>query len=72
MESVPQTLKIQGYIKKKKVKTLIDSVSTHNFINYKSTKILNFFVYPTLEFQFMIADGGTINFLGSAIVLISI
>jgi hypothetical protein len=43
---------------------LIDSASTHNFINYKLTKDLNFFVYPTPEFQVMIADGGTINCSG--------
>ena len=31
----PQTLKIEGYIKKKKVIVLIDSGSTHNFIHSK-------------------------------------
>jgi hypothetical protein len=36
--------------------------STHNFIHYKA-KDLNCFVYPTPEFQVMIA-GGTINCLG--------
>ena len=40
---------------------LIDSGSTHNFIHYKLAKVLNCFVYPTPEFQVMIADGGTIN-----------
>jgi hypothetical protein len=57
----PQTLKIEGYIKKKKVIVLIDSSSTHNFIHYKLAKDLNCFVYPAPEFQVMIADGGTIN-----------
>ena len=42
----------------------IDSGSTHNFIHYKVSKYLNFFVYPTPEFQVMIADGGTINCSG--------
>jgi hypothetical protein len=60
----PQTLNIQGYIKNKKVAVLIDSGSTHNFINYKLAKDLNFFIYPTPEFQVMIADGSTINCLG--------
>ena len=59
--STPQTLKIQGYIKKKKVTMLIDSGSTHNFINYKLAKYLNWFVYLAPEFQVMIGDGGTIN-----------
>ena len=58
----PQTLKFEGYIKKKKVIVLIDYGSTHNFIHYKLAKDLNCFVYPALEFQVMIADGGTINF----------
>jgi hypothetical protein len=62
--STPQTLKIEGYIKKKKVIVLIDSGSTHNFILYKLAKDLNFFVYPAPEFQVMIADGGTINCSG--------
>jgi hypothetical protein len=61
--NTPQTLKIQGYIKKKKVTILIDSGSAHNFINYKLAKDLNCFVYLELEFQVMIADGGTINCL---------
>ena len=60
----PQTLKIEGYTKKKKVIVLIDSGSTHNFIHYKLVKALNFFVYPTPEFQVMIANGGTINCSG--------
>jgi hypothetical protein len=60
----PQTLSIEGYIKKKKVIVLIDSDSTHNFIHYKLAKDLNCFVYPTPEFQVMIADGGTINCSG--------
>ena len=62
--STPQTLKIEGYIKKKKVIVLIDSGSTHNFIHYKLAKALNLFVYPAPEFQVMIADGWTINFSG--------
>jgi hypothetical protein len=45
--STPQTLKIEGYIKKKKVIVLIDCGSTHNFIHYKLAKALNFFAYPT-------------------------
>jgi hypothetical protein len=62
--STPQTLKIKGYIKKKKVIVLIDYGSTHIFIHYKLAKALNFFIYPMLEFQVMISDGGTINFSG--------
>ena len=42
---------------------LIDSSSTHNFVHYKLAKSLNCFIYPTLEFQVMIKNGGTINCL---------
>jgi hypothetical protein len=60
-----QTLKIQGYIKNKKVtNVLIDSISTHNFINYKLAKGFNYFVFPTPQFQVMIANRGTINCFG--------
>ena len=55
---------MEGYIKKKKVTMLIDSGSTHYFIHYKLAKALNSFIYPTLEFQVTIANGGTINFFG--------
>ena len=41
--STPQTLKVEGYIKKEKVIILIDSGSTHNFINKKLADQLNYF-----------------------------
>jgi hypothetical protein len=59
--NTPQTLNIQGYIKKRKVTMLIDSSSTHNFIHCKLSKLLNCYIYPTLEFQVMIIDRDTIN-----------
>jgi hypothetical protein len=62
--STAQTLKIEGYIKKKKVIVLIDFGSTHNFIHSKLAKALNCFIYLAPEFQVMIADGGTINCSG--------
>ena len=62
--STPQTLKIEVYIKNKKVIVLIDSGSSHNFIHYKLSKVLNCFIYLALEFQVMIANGGTINCSG--------
>jgi hypothetical protein len=37
---------------------------THNIIHCKLAKDLNLFIYPAPEFQVMIANGGTINFLG--------
>ena len=60
--TTPQTINIEGHIKKKKVRVLIDSGSTHNFIDWKIAKELNWFLYPTPECQVMVASGGTINF----------
>ena len=60
--TTPQTIKIEGKIKKKKVLVLIDSGSTHNFIHCKISKELNCFLYLALECQVMVANGRTINF----------
>ena len=59
-----QTLKIEGYINKKKEVVLIDLASPDDFIHCKISKELNCFLYPTLECQVMVANGGTINFSG--------
>ena len=48
----------------KKVIVLIDFPGTLNFIHCKLAKVLNCFIYPTLKFQVIILDGGTINYLG--------
>jgi hypothetical protein len=60
----PQTLKVVGFLKKQKVTVLIDSGSTHNFINKKLATCLNCFIYPAPEFQVLIADGGTVSCSG--------
>eukprot|EP00253_Pinus_taeda_P035039 PITA_35039 len=62
--TTPQTINIEGQIKKRKVIVLIDSRSTHNFIECKVAKELNYFLYPTSECQVMVANGGTINCSG--------
>jgi hypothetical protein len=62
--STPKTLKIQRYIKNKKVIVLMDSGSTHNFVSYKLEKYRNCFVYIAPTFQAMIAYGDTINHFG--------
>jgi len=43
---------------------LIDSGNAHNFIHCMIAKELNFFLYPVLECQVMVASGGTINCFG--------
>ena len=62
--TTPQTLKIEGHIKKKKVIVLIDSSSTHKFIHCKVAKELNCFLYQVSECQVMVSNGGTINCSG--------
>eukprot|EP00253_Pinus_taeda_P022009 PITA_22009 len=59
--TTPQTIKIEGHIKKKKVIVLNDSGSTHNFIHCNIAKELNCFLYPAPRCQVMVASGGTIN-----------
>ena len=60
--TTPQTIKIEGHIKNKKVIVLIDSGIAHNFIHCKIAKELNCFPYPAPECQVMVSSGGTINF----------
>jgi len=43
---------------------LIDSSSTHKFIDYKLEKNINWFLYIAPKFQVMILHGGTINWSG--------
>ena len=62
--TTPQTIKIKGHIKKKKVIVLIDSSNTHNFIHCKIAKELNCILYPAPEYQVMVSSGGTINCSG--------
>ena len=62
--TTPQTINIEGHIKKKKVIVLIDSGSTHNFIHCKIAKELNCFLYPAPECQVTVVSGGTINCSG--------
>ena len=53
--TTPQTLKIKGHIRNKKIIVLIDLDSTYNFIHCKVAKELDCFLYTTLERQI---DGG--------------
>jgi predicted aspartyl protease len=52
----PQTLKLKGQIKKQNVTILVDTGSTHNFIDVNVAKNLNLFVYPTVDIRVMVAD----------------
>ena len=62
--SQPQTLKLKGHIKKNNVSILIDTGSTHNFINVNIYKIFNLFIFPFPNMKFMVADGNHIENVG--------
>jgi hypothetical protein len=55
--STPQTLKLIGYIKHRKVNILVDSGSTHNFIHRRIAQETNFYIRAVNNFQIMIVNG---------------
>jgi len=59
--SAPQTLKLIGYIKHMKVIILVDSGSTHNFINRRIAQETNCYICAVNNFQIMIANGGSMK-----------
>jgi hypothetical protein len=59
--SAPQTLKLIGYIKHRKVIILVDSGSTHNFIHRRIAQETHCYIHVVNNFQIMIANGGWIK-----------
>jgi hypothetical protein len=59
--SSPQTLKIIGYIKHRKVIILVDSGSTHNFIHHHISQENNWYIRGINNFQIMFANGGSMK-----------
>jgi hypothetical protein len=59
--SAPQTLKLIGYIKHRKVIILVDSGSTHNFIHRCIAQETNCYIRAVNNFQIMIANGGSMK-----------
>jgi hypothetical protein len=59
--STPQTLKLIGYIKHRKVIILVDSGSTHNFIHRFIAQENNCYICSINNFQIMIVDGGSMK-----------
>ena len=57
----PQTLKLIGYIKNRKVIILVDSGSTHNFIHCCIAQETHFYIHTFNNFQIMIANGGSMK-----------
>jgi hypothetical protein len=59
--SAPQTLKLIGYIKNRKVIILVDNGSTHNFIHLHISQEVNCYICAINNFQIMIANGGSMK-----------
>jgi hypothetical protein len=59
--SAPQTLKLIGYIKHRKVIILVDSGSTHNFIHHHIAQETHCYIHVVKNFQIMIANGGSMK-----------
>jgi hypothetical protein len=57
----PQTLKLIGYIKHRKVIILVDSGSTHNFIHRRIAQETHCYIHAINNFQIMIANGGSMK-----------
>ena len=54
-------MKLRGHVKKENVTILIDTGSTHNFIDVNVAKRLNLFIYPAIDIRVMVADGKKID-----------
>jgi hypothetical protein len=59
--STPQTLKIIGYIKHRKVIILVDSGRTHNFIHRHISQETNCYICVMNNFQIMIVNSGSMK-----------
>jgi hypothetical protein len=60
----PQTLKLIGYIKHRKVIILVHSGSTHNFIHCHIAQETNCYICAVNNFQIMISNGGSMKCRG--------
>jgi hypothetical protein len=56
--SAPQTFKLIGYIKHRKVIILVESESTNNFIHRRIAQETHCYIHAVNNFQIMIANGG--------------
>jgi hypothetical protein len=60
----PQTLKLIGYIKHRKVIILVDSGNTNNFIHRCISQETHCYIHAVNNFQIMIANGGSMKCRG--------
>jgi hypothetical protein len=59
--TIPQTLKMLGQIQNHHLHVLIDSGSTHNFIQDRVAKSLGLTLVPTQSFQVLVGNGEELN-----------
>ena len=55
-KSLPKTLKFMGIVKNEKLTILVDSSSTHNYVDTYIIKELNVCVYPTRDLIFKVVE----------------
>jgi hypothetical protein len=55
--TIPQTLRLLGQIHKQNLNVLVDSGSTHNFIQDRVAKLLGLPMEPTQSFQVLVGNG---------------
>lgn len=60
----PRTLKLIGIIKHKHITLLVDSGSTHNFVDINLAKQLNLFVYPIKDLIVETVHGQQVKGIG--------
>ncbi|GAU15122.1 hypothetical protein TSUD_08600 [Trifolium subterraneum] len=60
--SIPQTLRVVGQIHNHSVGVLIDSGSTHNFVQARVVKQLGLVTQPTQSFKVLVENGEQLNY----------
>jgi hypothetical protein len=59
--SAPQTLKLIGHLKNRKVIILVESGRTHNFIHHHISQESNRYICVVNNFQIIISNGGSMK-----------
>jgi len=63
--TTPQTMKVKGFFKKCPLIVLLDSGSTHNFIDPWVAKATDCYIHPTKTFEVMVGNEGKIACKGT-------
>jgi len=63
--TTPQTMKVKGFFKKQILIILLDSESTHNFIDPRVAKATDSYIHPSNNFEVLVGNGGKIACKGT-------